>query len=244
MNRRSPWLALLAAIGLAFALTTSVSAVSVPGNGAITITPAKFKIECNKWLKVRATVLDQNGDPIKGVRVTWSIDNKVKGDKVDPKKSKTNKQGVAKTRFKFSSKSLVDRVIRATAGPLTAEAVIDVKSCKKHHDDDDDDDDDHDKDDDHEHGGDGHHEDGVNRNVGTQSRTVNLVRSEAVLAGTNQRSVGAAPTSGQAYEAVKPLTANASVPAKTSTDPAPLTALLAVLAGLAIIARRLVLSRR
>ena len=245
MKRRSRWVALLAALGLAFAMTTSVSAVSIPGNGHITITPDKFKVKCDTWLKVKATVLDQNGDPIKGAKVTWSIDNKQSGDKIDPKTSKTNKHGVAKTRFKFSHKSLVDRVIRATAGPLTATVVIDVTSCKK--DDDDGDKDDHDDgDDDDHHGGDGHHEDGVSKKVGTQSRTVNLSLSNAILAGTSQRTIGAGPTSGQVYGAVKPLTAlpaAATVPAK-SMDPAPLTALLAVLAGLAIIVRRLVFSRR
>ena len=247
MKRRSRWVALLPAIGLAFAMTTSVAAVSVPGNGSITITPEKLTVKCDQWLKVRATVLDAAGHPIKGVKVKWSIDNKVSGDKVDPKKSKTNKDGVAKTRFKFSSKSLVDRVIRATAGPLTATAVIHVTSCKK--DDDDGDKDDHDDDNgehDGDHGGDGHHEDGVSKKVGTQSRTVNLALASAILAGTSQRTIGAGPATGQVYGAVKPLTAlpaAATVPAK-SMDPAPLTALVAVLAGLAIIVRRLVLSRR
>ena len=250
MKRRSLWLALLASISLAFALTTSVSATSVPGDGSITIRPEKGKFECGKWYTVKAIVKDNKGHPIKGVTVRWSfvLPGLVSAkDKIDPKTSKTDKHGVAKTRVKLSCKSLADRVIRATAataaGPLSATAVIRVK---KHHDDDDDHDGDHDGD--HDRDGDdddhrGHHNDVTISSVARTDST--STRSSVSLTGTS--------ASSGVYGAVLAFTADslpstATSPANASNDGLPISpaipALLAVLTGLAIILRRFQLSRR
>ena len=254
MKRRSRWLALLAGIGLVFAMTSSVFAYHGQVPTTIVVTPSKGTFKCDQWYTVRATVLDQNANPIKGLKIKWSIDPSVSShDKIDPKTSKTNRHGVAKTRVKLSCKKPDDRFIKATADGISISAVVHVKL--RHHGDDDDHDgdhdgdhdDDHDDDHDGDHGGDGHHEDGVNKSVG--SATVFVALTDATAAGTSATAAGTSATSGQAFGAVMAFTAEslpstATIPADASTDGLAIPAMLAVLAGLAIILRRFALSRR
>jgi uncharacterized membrane protein YkoI len=259
MNLRR-WLALPAALGLALAMVSSAAGYAGQVPTTIVVSPEKMTLKCDKWYTVRATVLDQGGHPILGerLRVHWSFDPVVsKKDKLKPTTSKTNKEGVAKTKVRLACKK-GDRTIKATVGNASGTAVVHVKLKKKHHHDDDDKDDhdkdDHDGDDDHDHGGDGHHEDGVNRSVG--NRTVSSVALVDVSSAGIGQSGGKNGTSGQAYGSVMAFTADslpattadslpaATAPVKTSTDGPPIPAMLAVLAGLGILLRRFALSRR
>ena len=131
MKRRSTWLALLAAVGLAFALTSSVFATSGPGVGSVTVSPSQRTFDCDHWYLVWATVLDEHGNPIKNVTVTWSIASSPSGfDSINPSTSKTNVHGVAFAWVKLTCKP-GDRVIRATAGGIRGTAVVHVY-CPSH----------------------------------------------------------------------------------------------------------------
>jgi hypothetical protein len=75
---------------------------------------------------VTATVLDQDGLPIKGVAVTWSFSSSPSSDdRILKKTSKTNTAGVAKTLVKLACVA-GDRVIRATAGGVSGSATVHV----------------------------------------------------------------------------------------------------------------------
>lgn len=126
MSRRNRLLALLA--GLAFALTVASQALAyghqVPTT--ITVTPDSSTFLCDHPTGVRATVLDQDGLPIKGLTVTWSFTSSPSSaDRILQVTSKTDKDGVAKTIVKLACVA-GDRVITATTGGVSGSAVIHV----------------------------------------------------------------------------------------------------------------------
>ncbi len=146
MKRRSPWLALLAGIGLALALTSSVSAYVGQVPTTITLTPFRGIVPCGHYYSVVATVLDQNGKPIKHLTVNFAITSSPSShDKLKPVWDKTNKHGQAKVFIKYAC-VIGNRVITATADGISASTVVYVKLRPHHHH--------HDEDSDH-HNGDG-----------------------------------------------------------------------------------------
>ena len=138
MKRRSPWLALLAGIALALALTSSVSAYVGQVPTTITLTPFRGTVPCHHYYSVVATVLDQNGKPIKHLTVDFAITSSPSThDKLKPTSDDTNKHGKAKVFIKYAC-TIGNRVITATVDGISASAVVYVKLRPKHHHDDDD----------------------------------------------------------------------------------------------------------
>ena len=83
-------------------------------------------ILCDHPDAVFATVLDQDGLPIKGVIVAWSLTVfPSSGDRILQATSKTNKDGVARTMVKPAC-AAGDRTITATAGGISGSAVVHV----------------------------------------------------------------------------------------------------------------------
>jgi hypothetical protein len=133
MKRPSRLLGLLAGVGLAFAMTSSVFALS-PQRGQIIVTPSRGTFTCGHTYWVRATVFDQFGGRVAGARVHWDFKRTpARGrDTIDPLTSKTNSSGVARTKVTFVCVA-GDRKIRARWHGLTGTAVIHVRIPRHHH---------------------------------------------------------------------------------------------------------------
>jgi hypothetical protein len=129
MSRRSRWLALLAllaGIGILFAMTTSVFAYGPQVPTIITVSPSSGTLKCDRWYIVRATVLDQDGKPIKHLTVTWSLTSSPSSnDQIKPAASNTNGRGVAKVLVNLACVA-GDRVITATSDGISGSAVLHV----------------------------------------------------------------------------------------------------------------------
>jgi hypothetical protein len=123
MSRR-PVLAVLAAIGLAMAMTSQVFAYGPQVPHTITVAPSTGTFICEHPTAVTATVLDQDGLPIKGLTVTWSFTTSPSsGDRFLQQTSKTNPDAVARTNVKRAPVA-GDRVITATAGDVSGSATV------------------------------------------------------------------------------------------------------------------------
>jgi hypothetical protein len=128
MRRR--WLSPIAAIGCVLAFATSAFAYGPQVVTTITVTPSSATFRCNHPERVTATVLDVDGQPIKGVIVTWDIAaSPSSADRVLQADSKTDKRGVAKTMVKLACVA-GDRTISASAGGVTGSAVVHVSLNK------------------------------------------------------------------------------------------------------------------
>ena len=126
MSRRKLGLATLSAIGLALAMSAQVAAYGPQVPHTIIVTPSQGTFLCEHPTEVTATVLDQDGLPIKGVTVTWSfIASPSTADRFLQQTSKTNSDGVAKTMVKLACVA-GDRVITATAGGVSGSATVHV----------------------------------------------------------------------------------------------------------------------
>jgi hypothetical protein len=126
MSHRTRWLAVLSGIGLALAMATQAFAYGPQVPTTITVTPSSDTFLCGHPEAVFATVLDQDGLPIKDVIVTWSFASSPSSDdRILQVTSKTNKDGVARTMVRLACVA-GDRVIRATAGGVSGTAVIHV----------------------------------------------------------------------------------------------------------------------
>jgi hypothetical protein len=123
---RSRSLALLSAIACLFAMASSASAYGPQVPTLITVTPSSLTFLCGHPEAVDATVLDQDGLPIKQATVTWSFTSSPSDqDRILQATSKTNKDGVAKTMVKLACVA-GDRSITATTGGISGSAVIHV----------------------------------------------------------------------------------------------------------------------
>jgi hypothetical protein len=129
MTHRMTWnrsLALLSAIACLFAMASSASAYGPQVPTLITVTPSSLTFLCGHPEAVDATVLDQDGLPIKQATVTWSFTSSPSAqDRILQATSKTNKDGVAKTMVKLACVA-GDRSITATTGGISGSAVIHV----------------------------------------------------------------------------------------------------------------------
>lgn len=123
---RSRPLALLAAAAFMLAMATSVAAYGPQVPTLITVTPSSLTFLCGHPEAVEATVLDQDGLPIKQATVAWSFTSSPSsGDRILQGTSKTNKHGVARTMVKLACVD-GDRVITASTGGVSGSAVVHV----------------------------------------------------------------------------------------------------------------------
>ena len=123
---RSRPLALLLAVGCMLTMAASVLAYGPQVPTLVTVTPSSLTFLCGHPEAVEATVLDQDGLPIKGVIVTWSFTTSPSSqDRYLQATSKTNKDGVAKSMVKLACVA-GDRSLTATAGGVSGSAVVHV----------------------------------------------------------------------------------------------------------------------
>jgi Bacterial Ig-like domain (group 1) len=124
MSRRRAGLAVPAAVGLAIAMSASAFAYGPQVPQTITVTPSQGTFICEHPTALSATVLDQDGLPIKGLTVTWSFTTSPSsGDRFLQQTSKTNPDGVARTNVKLDPVA-GDRVITATADGVSGSATV------------------------------------------------------------------------------------------------------------------------
>jgi hypothetical protein len=124
--RRSRPLALLTAVAFALTMATSVAAYGPQVPTLITVTPSSLTFLCGHPEAVEATVLDQDGLPIKQATVTWSFTSSPSSnDRYLQGTSKTNKDGVARSMVKLACVA-GDRVLTATTGGISGSAVVHV----------------------------------------------------------------------------------------------------------------------
>jgi hypothetical protein len=125
MTRSRP-LALLAAVACMFAMATSAMAYGPQVPTLVTVTPSSLTFLCGHPEAVEATVLDQDGLPIKQVTVAWSFTSSPSGqDRFLQTTSKTDKDGVAKSMVRLACVA-GDRVLTATTGGISGSAVVHV----------------------------------------------------------------------------------------------------------------------
>lgn len=125
MTRSRP-LTLLAAVACMFAMAASVMAYGPQVPTLVTVTPSSLTLLCGHPEAVEATVLDQDGLPIKGAIVSWSFTSSPSSqDRFLQTTSKTNKDGVAKSMAKLACVA-GDRAITATTGGVSGSAVVHV----------------------------------------------------------------------------------------------------------------------
>lgn len=202
MKRSSRWMALVAGIVLAFAMTSSAAAYHGHTVRTVIVSPSHGTFTCGHWYSVKATVRDKHGKPIRGVTVHWSFKvSRSHNDQITPKTSTANRHGWAYTQVKFACKP-GDRRIKAKAGAVSGYAWVHVR-IPRHH-----------------------------------STTSSLTAATgAVLGVTSFSDPGSLPSTSTLAPAVST--------ASTDGLPTPaIPAILATMAGVAIILRRLALSRR
>lgn len=133
MSRRSRWLALLAGTGLLLTVATSAFAYVSQVPTTITVSPSRGTMRCDHVYVVRATVLDQDGKPIKRLTVSWSFTSSPSSDdQFKSATSKTNGHGVAQVLVKLACVA-GDRVITATTDGISGSAVVHVQLVKHGH---------------------------------------------------------------------------------------------------------------
>jgi hypothetical protein len=126
MIRQRRWLALLGGIGLLFVATMTATAYGPQVPSTITVSPSSGTLRCDRSYPVRATVLDQDGSPIKRLTVAWSFSSSPSSkDEIKVTSSTTNGQGVAIAIVKLACVP-GDRTITATAAGISGSAVVHV----------------------------------------------------------------------------------------------------------------------
>jgi hypothetical protein len=127
MMRRTRWIAGLSAVALV--LVTSASALGYTGQVLASISIAiEASGTCGETATVTATLLDANGAPIAGESVAWSfVTTQSPSDTINETPTTTDANGMATTTVTLAAVS-GDRQIRATAGDVSASAVV-SQSC-------------------------------------------------------------------------------------------------------------------
>ena len=67
MRRRSQWIALVTAIGLALAISAPTFAYVHQTPKVVIVSPSRGTMRCGHYYTVKATVLDKKGKPVRGV---------------------------------------------------------------------------------------------------------------------------------------------------------------------------------
>jgi hypothetical protein len=116
----------LAVVACMLAMATPVMAYGPQVPTLVTVTPSSLTFLCGRPEAVEATVLDQDGLPIKQVTVAWSFTSSPSSqDRFLQSTSKTDKDGVATSMVKLACVA-GDRVLTATTGGISGSAVVHV----------------------------------------------------------------------------------------------------------------------
>ena len=116
MRRPSRWIALMAAIGLALAVSSPALGYVHQTPRIVIVSPFHRTMRCGVYYTVKATVLDTKGKPIKGVNVHWSFKKSPsRNDTFSDRITTTSKNGWTYTKVKLACRP-GDRIIRAKVG--------------------------------------------------------------------------------------------------------------------------------
>jgi len=128
MKLRTRWIAGFSAVALV--LATSVAALGYTGQVLASISIAiEATGTCGETATVTATLLDANGAPVAGESVDWTlVTTQSASDTINETPTTTNANGVATTTVTLAAVA-GDREVRATAGDVSASAVV-SQSCE------------------------------------------------------------------------------------------------------------------
>ena len=121
MKHRTRLFATLAAVALLATATATAFGYTGQTEGSITVT-------CEAPFTLTATVLDPAGAPVVGQSVAWAFVPPSASDVISATPTITDSKGKATTTVTFGSAS-GSREIRATAGSVSASAVIAPATC-------------------------------------------------------------------------------------------------------------------
>ncbi len=128
VNQRSRWLAVVAGLGLALALSTAVFAYSAQVVATLTVSAPSGSQKCGTPITIRATALDVGGVPIEGQPIAWAFTSTPSSkDKVNSTPTNTNASGVATTTVTLAC-VVGQRTITATGDSVSAGAVLSLTS--------------------------------------------------------------------------------------------------------------------
>lgn len=129
MKNRSRWLALIAGISLALAMSISqVAAVSGNPATSLAVNGPSGTVNCGAPTTVRVTVLNAAGKPIAGQPVDWTITAASSKDTINGTPTMTDASGVATTTVTLDC-VVGQRTVRATADGVSGESVLAVTSA-------------------------------------------------------------------------------------------------------------------
>ncbi len=127
MKRRTRWIAGLSAVVVLLTATVTASAYTGQVKGTVTVA-VRGTVTCAAPFTLTATIVDAFGAPVAGVSVDWTFVTKQSAaDKITKTPTVTDENGVATTKVTLGAVT-GPRRIRATAGDISAAAVID-QSC-------------------------------------------------------------------------------------------------------------------
>ena len=128
MRLPTRWIAGFSAVALV--LATSASALGYTGQVLASISIAiDASGACGETVPVTATLLDANGAPVAGESVDWTlVTTQSASDTINETPTTTNANGVATTTVTLAAVA-GDREVRATAGDVSASAVV-SQSCE------------------------------------------------------------------------------------------------------------------
>lgn len=129
MKARNRFLAGLAGVAMAMAMTATAFGYSGQVLGTISVAGPSGTLKCNVPLTVTATLLDVAGQPFTGETVTWAITSSPSSaDRVNQATSTTNASGVATTTVTLACVA-GNRTVTATSGEISAGAVLAITAA-------------------------------------------------------------------------------------------------------------------
>ena len=127
MKRRTRLFATLAAVALLATGTATAFGYSGQVEGSITVAPTGT-VACEAPFTMTATVLDAAGAPVVGQSVAWAFVPPSASDVISPTPTITDSKGKATTTVTLAPVP-GPREIRATAGNVSASAVLSPATC-------------------------------------------------------------------------------------------------------------------
>ncbi len=127
MKRRTRWIAGLSAAVVLMTASVTASAYTGQVEGIVTVA-VRGSVVCAAPFTLTATIVDASGAPIAGTSVDWTFVTKQSpSDAIATTPTVTDANGVATTKVTLAAVT-GPRKIRATAGNISASAVVD-QSC-------------------------------------------------------------------------------------------------------------------